>query len=154
MIDANLLLRTWLLSDSVTTKQGEVLTNPLTAVIDNTRVWGGSLPEGFDPSEGPGIVIVRGGSGMTSGGKAENEIPLTNPHVQVKVWAEENKFQVASEIYSLIHDWIDGRNDIDFGDKGYLMSCNESVEPQDLRDPETRFSTVFGYFDMQLRDSS
>jgi len=152
MIDGNKLLRAWLLTPSMDYTPGGTQINPLLPLIDAQRVWGGGLPEGFDPAAGAGIVVVRGGSGITSGGIPSDEIPLWNPHMRVTVWCNKNEFQIASDIFGAVSDWIDQRNNVSIPDIGYVIACNEVIEPQDLKDPSTGFATVFGFFDMSIRD--
>jgi hypothetical protein len=156
-IDANLIVRTWLLQPVVLVPADDetgtqALNNPLIPLIGN-RVWAGALPEGFDPTNQPGIVVSRGGSGMSSGGDSEYEIPITNAHIQIRVWAGINGFVTASGIYSVMHDWIDARFNISFPTVGYVMLCNEVVEPMDVRDDSTGYATVIGFFDLKLRDN-
>jgi hypothetical protein len=150
--DANLLVRTWLLTPFLAI-DGEGVTNPVLDLIGPDRVWAGALPEGFDPGAGPGITVVRGGSGMTSGGRPNPEIPdLVSAHVQIRVWAELNEFQVANTIYLAIREWMHARNNIVFEDIGYLMQSVEVVEGMDVRDPETGFATVICFFDLLLHN--
>jgi len=147
MIDANLLLRTWLLTPTLNGNP-----NPVLAALGSSNIYAGHLPSGVDPKIGP-IVVVRTGGGtasITGGGSAHAEIPLTKPRMQVTVWANVNQFQTARNVYGAIFDWIHQQTNVDFGVLGYVMSCLEDTEGQDVTDPHTGFATVVSFWSLIL----
>ena len=160
MIDANLLLRTWLLTASLTidgnlvTNQVPVLLNALFtsggAYPNNTpnRIYAGHLVPGFDPQYGPGIVIRVGGgtSAGTGGGSAHPEIPVISPRMQVTCWAKVNQYDVARQLYRAAYDWMQRRTNINLGDVGYILSSLEQVEGQDYDDPQTGLAAVISFW--------
>ena len=148
MTDANLLLRTWLLTASI-----NAVPNPVLAVLTNPNIYAGHLPPGVDTSIDPAIVI-RGGGGTasaTGGGSAHPEIPLIRPRMQITAWCGPNQFQLARQIYGAIFDWLHGKTRVDFGVAGFVLSCLEETEGQDVTDIHTGFATVVSYWNLQLR---
>jgi hypothetical protein len=156
MIDVNNLLRTWLLTDPLNNQANpviELLTNlfsPGAPPPNNTpnRIYSGHLPPGFDPTFGPGIV-VRVGSGTstgTAGGSAEAEAPILNPRMQISVFGDGNDYTTTREVYRSIFDWIHGKTNVDLGDAGYVLTCLEQVEGQDIPDAHTGKATVVSYW--------
>ncbi len=156
MIDVSLLAKTWLLTDPL---NGEV--NPVLALLNSlftsggvspndtpNRVWSGHLPVGFDPKYGPGIV-VRVGSGTatgTAGGSAHPEAPILNPRLQLTVFGLANYYTVPRQVYRAVFDWWHGRTNINLGDAGYVLTCLEQVEGQDVADPHTNQATIVSYW--------
>lgn len=168
MTDANLLVRTWLMLDSLPPPIG---INPLPILLqtmfstaggpgpfpNNTanRIYAGHFPQGFDPNFGPGVVI-RVGSGTTAGtggGSAHSEIPLLMPRMQISVYAGLQQYQICRQVYLAVYEWIQRRTNIDLGDTGYVLSCLEQVEGQDIDDPNTHFAANISFWKLILRES-
>jgi hypothetical protein len=156
VIDVNLLALAWLLTDPLA---GEA--NPVLALLNSLftpggvspndtpqRIYAGHLPVGFDTKYGPGVVI-RVGSGAatgTSGGSAHPEAPILNPRLQHTVYGLGNYYTVPRQVYRATFDWWHGRTNIDLGDAGYVLSCLEQVEGQDIPDPHTNQATVVSFW--------
>jgi len=166
MIAPAFTVLTWLLADSVI-EGGITIFNPLPILLqslfvsgpfpndDFKRVYVGHLPQGFDPSFGPGVV-VRVGAGTTAGtggGAAHPEIPITSPRVQVTTLAGRQQYDIADQTYGVIHDWIHRRNGIDLGAAGFVLSSLEQVEGQQVEDPHTYFATNISFWKMMLREN-
>ena len=137
MIDANILLRRWLVEG-----------------LGTERVWTVSLPEylpdtgeGFRPEDGPGIVI------STRGGQSHTEIPIIRPSMQVTVWAGPNQQEEARELYNDVFALIHGRTNVDFDTDGYVLSCLEETHGQDEVDPDEGYARVVGFFNLFLRSN-
>lgn len=156
MIDVNLLLRTWLLTDplnGVANPVIELLTSlftPGAPAPNNTpnRIYSGHLPPGFDPTFGPGIV-VRVGSGSssgTTGGSAHPEAPILNPRMGITIFGDGNDYTTTRQVYRAIFDWIHGKTNVDLGDAGYVLTCLEQVEGQDVPDLHTGKATIVSYW--------
>src|ERR1035438_2340190 len=96
MVDANLLLREYLLAQSTVTA--------LLGTNTNGSIYCGyDLPEHFNPTLGPAIQIYR------SGGHSHTEItPLIDARMMVRVWADVEKAYVASQVYGAINDVLHG----------------------------------------------
>jgi hypothetical protein len=156
MIDVNLLVVTWLLTDPL---NGEP--NPVNALLTSLftsggvspndspqRVYAGHLPVGFDTKYGPGIVVRVGGgtASGTAGGSAHPEAPILNPRMQITVYGTGNFYEVPRRIYRAIFDWMHQRTGVDFGSLGYVLSCLEQVEGQDIADPHTNQATIVSYW--------
>lgn len=141
MIDPTAALRFWLLDP----------TGPVIALLGTPTqsIFVGSLPEKYDPRQtgaGRAIVIQGGGSGLSSGGTAETELPLIRPRLRTTSWAGENESEGARAIDCAIHDWIHSKNNIDLGDFGFVLSCEHAILGQDVKDPQTKFATVVSYW--------
>lgn len=100
------------------------------------------------------IVIRVGGSGMTSGGTANTEIPIIDPRMQVSVWAGINEYQKARALDRAIFDWIHAKNSIDLGaDVGFALNSVNQVLGQDINDPSTGLATVVSFWHLTLREN-
>jgi hypothetical protein len=165
MIDANILVRSWLLTPSLII-DGQVVVNQVPVVLaqffttggsspNNTseRIYGGHLIPGFDPLFGPGIVVRVGGgtSAGTGGGSAHPDLPLNMPRMQLTAWAGVNQYDIARQLYGACFDWMHGRNMIDLNTDGFINSCVEQVEGQDVDDPHTGLATVAGFWSLVIR---
>jgi hypothetical protein len=164
MISPALLVKTWLLTPSVA---GVDIINPLLPLLNNlfvagagfpnndpNRVYVGHLPQGFDATFGPGVVI-RVGTGTTAGtggGAAHPELPLTMPRVQITTFAGRQEYDISDNVYFAIHDWIHRRNNIDLGDAGFVLSSLEHVEGQQVEDPHTFYATNISIWGMTMRE--
>jgi hypothetical protein len=169
MIDANVLVRTWLLTPSLTI-EGQLVVNQVPLLLQSLftpgapppnddplkRIYAGHLRPGFDPNFGPALV-VRVGSGTTAGtggGAAHSELPIVMPRMQLTAWANVSQYDIARQLYAAAYDWMQRRNGIDLGGAGYILSCLEQVEGQDVDDPHTGFATVFGFWKLMLREQA
>ncbi len=133
MVDVNALLRAWLLTSG--NIQGAV-----------QGVFAGDLPEGFDPKSGPGIQIV------SRGGKSNPEIPdIAVKNMQVRVWADVEKYQLANQVYGSVSDLIQGQSNITVPGVGYVISCVETISSQDVTDPDTGWATVIAFYQIAAR---
>jgi hypothetical protein len=148
MIDANLFLRTWLLTAVVNGQQ-----NPIPGVLGSQQIFAGQVPPGVDTSVAPAIIVRAGGgtASASSGGSAHPEIPIIQPRMQITAWCGPNQFQLARQIYGAAFDWIHGKTAIDLGAIGYALSCLELTEGQDVTDPHTGFATVVSFWSLMLR---
>lgn len=167
MIDTNLLVRTWLLTPELVI-EGQTVENQVPIVLAShftpgadppndtaNRVYGAHLIPGFDPQYGPGLVI-RVGAGTatgTTGGSSRPEVPIRSPRIYLTAWAGKNQFDIARELYGAAYDWMQRRNNIDMGDAGFIFSCLEQVEGQDIDDPHTGFATVMGIWQLMIPES-
>jgi hypothetical protein len=159
VIDVNLLLRTWLLTDPLNGQPNPVLAlltslfTPGAAAPNNTpqRIYSGHLPAGFDTKFGPGVVVGVGGGTATgtTGGSAHPEAPILNPRMRITVFGTNNDYTTTRQVYRAIWDWIHGKTNINLGDAGFVLACLEQVEGQDVPDVHTGQATVVSWF--QLR---
>jgi hypothetical protein len=133
MIDANALLRRWI-SEGLNTQRVSATVLPQ---------YEAATDDGFNPQSGPWIVI------STRGGLAHPEAPIITPSLTVRVWAGFNQFDVARARYLEVFDLIHQQTSVDFGDDGYVISCSEEVQGQDVTDPETGYATVIADFGMK-----
>jgi len=174
VIDAPLAVKTWLLLDQVTLPGGVVKQNALPGLLQSmftaggafpnnnaNRVYVGHLVPGFDPQYGPGVVILVG-SGTTAGtggGSAHPEIPIAMPRMQITVFAQPSQYYIARQIYRAIYDWIQRMNNVELGfddqgnHVGYVMSCTELVEGQDVDDPKTGDAMNISFWKLMLRET-
>lgn len=167
MIDTKVLMLKWLLTPSLQI-EGALVENQIPVVLQNlftpggappndtpNRVYGSKLVPGFDPKFGPGLVVRVGGgtSTGTSGGSSRAEVPIRDPRMYLTAWANKNQYDIASQLYGAAYDWIQRRNGIDMGDAGYILSCLEVVEGQDIDDLHTGFATVMGIWHLSIDET-
>lgn len=139
MVDANLLVRNYLLSQtSVTSLLG---TNANGSIYASN-----AIPENVDAAKGPFIQLFR------SGGKSHEEIlPVTIPRMQIRVWADAGKNRVAANLYGAIHDVLHGANNIVTAD-GVIMSAREDLGPQEMpADEDTKWVSVNSFYEIKAR---
>ena len=138
MVDAAVLVREHLLNQpEVTSLLGTNLNQSIYAAAD--------LPEHFNPKLGPAIQVWR------SGGTSHGEITqLVNAHVQIRVWADVEKYQLASDVYSAINDTLHGVTGVRLDD-GTIMSALEATGPQEITDPDTAWVTINSVYAVMAR---
>jgi hypothetical protein len=138
LVNVAVLLREHLLNQAeVTALLGTNLNGSIYCAAD--------LPERFDPKLGPAIQIVR------SGGTSHDEITvLVNARVQVRVWADVEKYQVASDLYGAINDTLHGITNVALAD-GVILSALEVTGPQEMSDPDTGWVAVNSFYAVMAR---
>lgn len=138
MVDVNLLLRKFLLSQTSVTD--------LLGTNANGSIYSSSdLPEHFDPSLGPAIQIFR------SGGMSHEEIlPLINARMQIRTWADVGKKKLAADVYGRIFDVLHGATGLVFAE-GTIMSALEVTGPQEMTDPDTAWVAVNSFYTVMAR---
>src|ERR1700739_4185302 len=123
MIDANLLVREYLLAQSSVTA--------LLGTNANGSIYCGyDLPEHFDPTLGPAIQIFR------MGGSSHPEIlPLADARVHIRVWAAVEKALLASQVYGAVADVLHGLTKATVTD-GTIVRAIEENGPLEMTDPD------------------
>jgi hypothetical protein len=166
MVDPNKLLRTWLLTPTVTLPVEGLLTNPVLAVLANQNpaptvgwpippIFAGHLPEKYDPrpaGNGMAVVVRVGGTGTTEGGVAHTEIPIIDPRMQVICWAGNNEFEKARSVDRAIFDWIHKKAHVDLGDVGFVITSNNLVLGQDVSD-SSGLASIVSFYHLTLREN-
>lgn len=138
MVDVNLLLRKYLLSQVSVT--GLLGTNSNGSIYSSADV-----PEKVDPIKGPFIQIFR------SGGSAHEEVlPLVTARMQIRAWANVGQKKIASDVYSSIFDVLHGATGLVFPE-GVIMSALEVTGPQEMTDPDTRWVAVNSFYSVMAR---
>jgi hypothetical protein len=133
MIDTNAAFRSWLLqSDAI-------------QAMTEGRVYCPDLPEGIDPSNGVAITFQR------RGGNADLYLPIVSPSITVKCWAGRDQAVQANQLYRAVFDQVHGQNNVNLADLGYVLSCFEQVQGQDVTDPDTGWATVVTFFQLTMR---
>jgi hypothetical protein len=138
VVDAAVLVRQFLLN--------QPLVLAFLGTNTNQSIYAAAdLPEHFNPKLGPGIQIFR------SGGSSHSEIlVLVNARVQVRVWADQEQYQVAADVYSAINDTLHGATNIVLPD-GVMMSALETMGPQEMTDPDTGWAAVNSFYAVMAR---
>jgi hypothetical protein len=138
VVDAAVLVREHLLNQAAvvallgTNANGSIYCSP-------------DLPSHFDPKLGPGIQIFR------SGGMSNPEIPpMVNARVQIRVWADAKKFQVAADVHGAIFDTLQGVTNVSLTD-GTLLSAIEATGPQEMTDPVTLWVSINSFYAVMAR---
>lgn len=116
----------------------------------NSAIYAASdLPEGFDPKQGPGIQIVRSG-----GVSPYSEIPsLIHGRVMLRAWADQEQYQQASDVYGSIRDSLHGAHNVAL-DEGVMLSAIETMEPQEMTDPETAWVCNYAFYQIIARPAA
>jgi hypothetical protein len=138
VIDASVLVREYLLGQSaVTTLLGTNANGSIYCSFD--------LPEHFDPTLGPAIQIFR------SGGHSHTEITaLVDARLQIRVWADTEKYTVAADVYAAIHDALHGLCDTTVED-GTIVRSLETTGPSEFTDPDEGWVAVFAFYSILAR---
>jgi hypothetical protein len=139
MVDTGKIVREWMLATSaITSLLG-------TDVNSNVCIYvGDDLPEGFNPKNGPGILISR------RGGKPHPEIvSLVDNRVQIKVAADVENYLEAWTVYGVIHDTIHGATMQTFGSDGTVVRSTETTSGQEMTDPDTGWCYVISFYQIQ-----
>src|SRR5437879_217081 len=127
-----------------------LLTQPAVIAVLGTNRDGSiyaadDLPEHYDPKLGAAIELSR------SGGISPLEIPqIVNGRLQLRVWADQEKYQLASDVYGAVRDSLHGANNIAL-DEGYLLSAYEVTGPQEMTDPETGWVSANAFYLIMAR---
>lgn len=138
MIDASVLVREYLLGQpAVTSLLGTNANGSIYCAFD--------LPEHFDPTLGPGIQIFR------AGGHSHTEITaLVDARVQVRVWADTEKYSAAADVYAAINDVLHGLCDTTVED-GTIVRSLEANGPSEFTDPDTGWVAVYAFYSILAR---
>lgn len=104
------------------------------------NVYGGALPEHFDPTSNPALVL------SIAGGRTHSEMPLQDAVVQVKVWAGVNQFVLARSAYNAVFNALHGQTNVSFGSNGRLVSCLEAMPAQEVYDPDSGWATLVSHY--------
>lgn len=143
MVDSGKDLRGILILNSTVTSllQTDVNSNPAIYV-------GNDFPEHFDPKNGPAILISR------RGGHSHSEISaLSDTRIQIKVAADVEKYILAFTVYKALFNVLHGitQTGLDSGDT-LIHSIIETTAPQELSDPDTGWTYVFGFWNVLASD--
>lgn len=110
----------------------------------NYPIFGGALPEYFDPTNNPAIVIT------VKGGTSDSELPIQDIAVQVVCWAGINQFVLAREVYEAVFACLHGIANLNLGDDGKIIRCIEQAVGHDIVDPNARWVMVMNSFSLML----
>jgi hypothetical protein len=138
VVDAALLLREYLLGQSsVTALLGTNANGSIYCAYD--------LPEHFDPVLGPGIQIFR------AGGHSHDEITvLLDARVQIRAWADVEKYSLASAVYGAINDVLHGACGLTVTD-GTIVRALEADGPIEMTDPGTGWVAMYAFYSVMAR---
>lgn len=133
MVDANLVLREFLLS------QPEV--TALLGTNQNGSIYCGyDLPEHFDPTLGPAIQIFR------TGGHTHPEIKaMVDARMCIRAWVSVENALQGSEVYGAINDVLHGLCGASVAD-GTIVRALEVTGPLEMTDPETGWIAVYAFY--------
>lgn len=138
MVDAALLVREYLLGQGAVTA--------LLGTNANGSIYCASdLPEHFDPILGPAIQIFR------AGGHSHDEITvLLDARVQIRVWADTEKYLQASQLYGAINDILHGACGLTVTD-GTIIRALEADGPIEMTDPGTGWVAMYAFYTIMAR---
>ena len=140
MIDAVQFARQWLLASSA------VQAFLIEFGDGGYPVFGEVLPEHFDPTSNPAIVVSR------KGGLPHAEIAaLIDSDVQVRVWAGVNQFALAASLYAAVYDTMHSQSMVTFAGYGTALNSVASDEGQSIVDEDSGWATMIGHFHILLR---
>lgn len=132
MIDPIKAFRGWLLQST-----------PLTNLVGDF-VCCPDLPEKFDAMAGMKALVI-----LVRGGSSQIEVPIIEPSIQIKAWAL--KGPDARAIYAAAYDQVHGKCMVNLGADGFVLSCYEEQQGQDITDPDTGWATVVASFRLTMR---
>jgi hypothetical protein len=143
LIDTNVTIRKWLISDTA-----------LTSIVPANRIAFPDLPEGAAPEKGEKWLTFR-----SRGGEAHPEAPIVRADIQVTAWAKTSleARAIYRAVFDLLHlQWQDGgqyfgSGGIDLGADGFVYSSREQIQGQDVLDPDTGWNLVVMFFEVQMR---
>lgn len=138
MVDAGVLVREYLLTQTnVTALLGTNANGSIYCAYD--------LPEHFDPSLGSAIQIFR------AGGHSHDEIsPLLDARVQIRAWADVEKYSLASTVYGAINDVLHGAYKITVAD-GTIIRALEVDGPIEFTDKQTGWVSMYAFYSVMAR---
>ena len=103
------------------------------------------LPEHYDAAKGPAVQLIR------SGGLTEPEIPdLLEARLQIRIWADQEKDKLASDVYGQVHDALTPLQMFSNG-RGTIMSATEITGPQEGSDPDSSWTFVNSFYTVVAR---
>lgn len=106
-------------------------------------VYGGILPEHYDPTSNPAIVIT------VKGGSAHSEIPLQNPSVQIQCWSGINEFVLAHQVDAAVFNALHGLTG-DYGADGRILVCLQESIGRDMVDPQAGWVQVVSSYKLEI----
>jgi hypothetical protein len=134
VVDAAVLLREHPLAQiSVTALLGTNRDGSIYAAAD--------LPEHFDPKKGAVVQLMRAGGISNS----EDLTQLINARIQLRVWADQEQYLLASDVYGAVRDQLHGVCNVSL-DEGILLSALEVTGPQESTDPETGWVAINAFY--------
>jgi hypothetical protein len=138
MVDVPVLVREHLLTQAAVTA--------LLGTNANSSIYAApDMPQTFDAAKGPAIQIIR------AGGLTHPEIlELVEARIQLRVWADQQKYQLVSDVYGAVHDALHGLNGISLTD-GTILSATEVTGPQEMTDPDTSWVTINSFYQVMAR---
>ncbi len=99
------------------------------ASLVSTNIFGEVLPEHYDPSVSPALVIsARGG----------------RPHSEI------NQFVLSRQVYFAIVTALFNQQNISFGSDGKMVSCTEESVGQDMVDTNTGWAMTLSHFSVTM----
>lgn len=99
-------------------------------------------PDGFNPSENPGVQF------FSRGGKTDSEAPITRPSMQFKCWGATGP--IASDLYQAVKAALQDKRSITT--YGTLLTAYEQVTVHPMIDPETGWNFVLAFFEFVFLD--
>jgi len=138
MVDVNILLRQYLLSQtSVTALLGTNSNGSIYASAD--------IPEKVSPALGPFIQIIQ------SGGSNYEEIPqIIIPRMMIRPWADVGEKKRVAALYRVIYDVLNGTYPAVFPE-GVIMGAKQVTGPQEFTDPDTGWVALYGFYSIKAR---
>jgi hypothetical protein len=138
MLDATVIVRDYLLGcPGVTALLGTNVNGSIYCTYD--------LPEHFDPRLGPAIQIFR------AGGHSHEEITvLLDARLQIKVWADQELYSIASALYGAINDVLHGACGLTVT-HGTIVRALEADGPIETTDPETGWVAMYAFYTVMAR---
>jgi hypothetical protein len=85
------------------------------------------------------------------GGHSHPEIPeLVEPIIHIRVWADQQKYKLASDVYGAVHDALHGVNEITLT-RGTILSAIEAMGPTELTDPDSSWVMIDSSYQVMAR---
>ena len=131
--------------DEVTAVLAWLKANSSITALVGSNVFAPVIPEGISLESGVEFIVIH-----RRGGLSNADIPvLTDPIIEVEAWSLDTTR--TRLIYGTVRDVMHGACGVDLSTNGYIIRCQETLEAQDIFDPNTSWPYTFGQFQVLAR---
>ena len=110
----------------------------------SAAVFGEVLPEHYDPTGNPALVVS-----LKSGERHAEVLPLLEAFIQVKSWAGVNQYVLARQLAGAVSDTMHGAYAVTGPYGGTVNGCFETLAPVGEVDPDAHWATMRAEYKIQ-----
>jgi hypothetical protein len=144
MVDANILVASFLRITDANNKLNPPTLLPVRGTTGS--IYTVDLPEEFDPTLGPAVVVASRG-GISNPDLSQ----IIRRRMQVDVWGAPDQYKLVGAAYAALYDWAHSKDNVTINNVGTLMVFNELVPPQDLSDQDTGWVHLVAFYELVAR---